>query len=100
MAPQPDGKTLREHLFAVWKATRRRPPELDLPPLPAAGVAVWEWFKALDAARGSNGWGPNPISWADLVAWQQLAGVQLTPWEAETLRALDRERMTQLNRKE
>lgn len=71
-----------------------------MPPLPAAAQRLWGWFAELDAARGSNGWGPNPIGWAELAAWQQLAGVQLTPWEAETLRTLDRVRLAQLNRKE
>ena len=33
--------------------------------------------------------GAAPIALADIVAWQTLMGVQLTPWEIETLLQLD-----------
>ena len=33
--------------------------------------------------------GPSAIGPADLLAWQQLRGLELTPWEVDTLFALD-----------
>ncbi len=30
--------------------------------------------------------GPVPLSYMEIRAWSELAGVELTPWEAETIR--------------
>lgn len=51
---------------------------------------LWETYGDLASARGSNGFAPNPIGWNELAAWQQVCGLTLTPWEAETLIHLDR----------
>lgn len=88
--PGKDGATLRHHLSVVWRATGRRPPELDVPGLPAQAAHLWDIFHELAAARGGNGYAANPVDWKDLAAWQQVCGVALTPWEAETLIHLDR----------
>lgn len=80
-AKQPDGATLRQHLqsaAAQGHAVDRR--LLSQPPREAA--ALWAAFVALHGAE--------PIKPADLQAWQQLMGLQLTPWEAETLLLMDR----------
>jgi hypothetical protein len=37
---------------------------------------------------GSNGMGPVPLSWSELLAWQQITGVELPSWEARLLRQL------------
>jgi hypothetical protein len=49
---------------------------------------LWDVFLALHSQRG-GGLGPAPISCADVLAYQQLHGVELTPWEVDSLRALD-----------
>lgn len=67
-----------------------------MPPLPAAAAELWAWFGELDAARGSTGWGPAPIGWAELDAWQRVGGQRLTAWEAGTLMALDAARLRHL----
>ena len=36
----------------------------------------------------SEGMGPFPVGYADLLAWQQCMGVQLSPWEVGVLRDL------------
>lgn len=41
--------------------------------------------------------GPAPISWRDLSAWQDMRGVTLTPWEVDTLMAMDVEAMKTLS---
>ncbi len=63
---------------------------LDGPELPADGAHVWVWFLELSAGRGSNGFGPNPISYLDLLAWSMLMGTITRPAEIEAVMALDR----------
>lgn len=87
---QPDGQTLRAHLRAAWNATGRKPPELEVPPLPRAARAVWSVFCELDDTRGGNGFGVDAINEARLLSWQQLHGVRLTPWEIQQIQRLDR----------
>jgi hypothetical protein len=50
-------------------------------------------FVALDAGRGSNGFGPNPLAHAEIDAYRRLHDIDLTPFELGCLRALDRERL-------
>lgn len=50
---------------------------------------VWDAFEQLAAARGGNGYSLNPIGWQDMLAWQQVTGAQLTPWEAECIVCMD-----------
>lgn len=85
---QPDGSPLRQHLQAAAAAGARPDPRLASRP-PAAAAALWDAYAALHATRPS-GMGPSAITASELLAWQQLHGVRLTPWEAETLQAMDR----------
>ena len=64
-------------------------PGLEAPELPPSCAWLWSAFLQLNATRGSNGMGPSAIGPADLLAWQQLRGLELTPWEVDTLFALD-----------
>jgi hypothetical protein len=73
----------------VEARTGRRPPELDTPPIPAWALHIVEWWGELNAARGGNGMGPNPIGWTDLAAWAALTGTEPSPFEVRTLLALD-----------
>ena len=84
-----EGTTFRQHLEAVAQATGETPPELIPLPIPAGCGAVWSVFLQLNARRGNNGMALSPIALADIVAWQTLMGVELTPWEIETLLQLD-----------
>lgn len=77
-------------LESVERQTGRRPAALDGPELPADGAHVWAWFLELSAGRGSNGFGPNPISYLDLLAWSLLTGTITRPAEVEAIMALDR----------
>lgn len=63
--------------------------ELALPPIPAAVVYLWATFIRLHNRRGSNGMGPNPITWADIESFMRLSGVSLAPWEIEIIEDLD-----------
>lgn len=84
-----DGTTQRAHLESVERQTGRRPSALDGPEPPVDGTHVWAWFLELSAGRGSNGFGPNPISWLDLLAWTVLTGTITRPAEINAIMALD-----------
>lgn len=89
-ARQPDGATLRDHLAVVARATGRMPDELKVPEVPSSCQSLWDVYGQLAGTVGSNGFARNPLGWRDLAAWQQVMQMPLTPWEAETLVAIDR----------
>jgi hypothetical protein len=79
---------LRDHLEAAERSTGRRPPDLDVPPLPPACADVWQLFLQLHRRRG-GGFGPQPLDESRLLAWCQLHGQHLTSWEVEAVFDLD-----------
>ncbi len=64
--------------------------ELEGPPVPQCLEYLLTWFSDLSAARSSNGFSANPISYTEMQAWAELTGIRPTPFEVECLRALDR----------
>lgn len=76
--------------MAARSGSRVAAQELQGPPCPEALEHVWEWFKALHAARGGSGFGLNPIGWGELDAFARMKGLRFTPFETEVLLALDR----------
>lgn len=89
MAPQADGRTLREHLEAVAEATGTVPARLaDHGEMPQTYAHVWGWFRDLSRRR-SAGWASNPISWVELRAWSELTGIQPDRVELALLTDLD-----------
>lgn len=52
---------------------------------------LMEYFLELNETRGSNGFGPNPITYGEVEAWSRLTGIGLQTWEVAVLRQLDRE---------
>lgn len=50
---------------------------------------IFGWFGELAAARGSSGFGANPISFAELAAWAHLTDRAPTPFEISLLRRID-----------
>jgi hypothetical protein len=57
--------------------------------MPDAMVYLWIWFCELDAGRGGNGFGLNPLSYSEIQAWTQLKRVDLAPWEVEAIKRID-----------
>lgn len=88
-ARQPDGASLREHLQSGAAQTGRADPRL-LAAVPAAGAALWQAFIDLASARPAHMGGAGAIPPSELQAWQQLHGLRLSPWEIDTLAAMDR----------
>ena len=63
--------------------------EPALPPLTAGEHIVGHLFDAGPVLH--TGMGPVPLSWSELATWQRVTGVELSPWEAQTLRRLSAE---------
>lgn len=61
----------------------------DGPALPDEAAYLWGWYCELAAARNSNGFGPVPLSFAEIDAWARLNARVLHPFELRALRALD-----------
>lgn len=79
-----------EHLAAVWDRTGVEPARLrDAPELPVSMLPLWEDFLELHQSRGSTGFGPARIGFADIDAWQRVRGVTLAPWQVDAIRRAD-----------
>lgn len=61
----------------------------DAPEVPIAGQRVWGLFLALTMGRTGNGFGPNPLSNAEIESYARMAREPIRPFEFEMLRALD-----------
>ena len=61
----------------------------DAPPTPEGCEALWGHFLELHDSRGSTGWGPARITFADVDAWQRVRGAALTRFEVENIRRTD-----------
>ena len=81
---QSDGSTLRDHLLAAARAGHAV--ELLERRAPAGTSPLWDAFASLASAR-QNG---AAIPASEIDAWQRIHGVRLTPWEVDTLVAMDR----------
>lgn len=92
---------MREHLEAIERgAPGRIVPELHPDPLPPCLEGLWDVFLALSSARAPAGMGGvAPLSYRDLVAFQDVTGIRLTPWEASALREADLAAMAALTKK-
>lgn len=78
--------------MADHEAALRRSGKLKAEPsptLPESLSDVWLAFCDLDLGRGSNGFGLNPLSWADIAAYVALNRTPLRPWHIELIRRLD-----------
>lgn len=80
---------LSDRLCEALRWQLAHPGRGDGPQVPWAGRRLWSVFLDLNAARGSNGWGPNPISHSEIEAWSRLHREPVRPWELDILRAMD-----------
>lgn len=94
-----DQEVLTEDLLAVLRWHIGNPGRTDGPEIPYAGLRVWGLFLKLHEQRGT-GFGPCPISYRDMVAFARISGEAIRPWEAEIIRALDREFLSVVNKAE
>lgn len=66
--------------------------------LPSAVAHVWAWFCELSAARTSNGYGADPITFGDIDAWARLTRLSPTPWEVALIRRIDSAILPRMNK--
>jgi hypothetical protein len=84
---QPDGDTLRGYL--QWQASASGKPDPRLTAQPPEGCAfLWATYCELSAMRQA-GMGMSAIPGVEYESWQRLNGITLTPWEIDTLKAMD-----------
>lgn len=89
-APQPDGSTLAEFGASIQEQTGSWPEDIPEPPdIPPALEHLWAWFWQLRTANPSAGFGPAPLSFGEMDAWQRVTGNRLEPWHVDTLLAID-----------
>ncbi len=85
-----DGITLREHYQGLAERTGRSFAEIaNLPEVPPGCEWLWRDFSALSAARGSTGFGPSRISWAEIDAYQRMRGLRFEQWELDAITRAD-----------
>lgn len=83
---------MRDQLQSVWRQTGHKPKELeDLIELPESCVPVWRWFIDLHNARGSNGFGVNPINYTEIKAYFDLMDILPEEWEVNLIKRFDNE---------
>lgn len=83
---------MSDHYAALEKAGLWKRPKG--PTLHPEMAYLWNAFARLHAARGSSGFGPAPISFSEIAAFDTLTAANLTAWEVEAIRALDDEYLT------
>lgn len=87
---QPDGKPLRDHLLAAAKNGAPLDPRLVAAPPPGA-EALWHTFCELaSTGRPSGLAGDRPVPPSEVQAWCAGRRVRLSPWDLDTLAAMDR----------
>lgn len=71
------------------------PEELSDYDCPEAAEHVWRWFLEISRRRSGNGFGANPISYTDVLAWSRLTCTQPSALEVEWIMDLDDARLAQ-----
>lgn len=46
-------------------------------------------FFELNSGRGSNGFGPSPLTFTEIESWTRLRQFPLTAWEVDVIKKLD-----------
>ena len=70
------------------------PPELEAPTVSPVVASLWETYHSLMKTRQSGGFGPQLLTYTELLSWQRAHRVRLLPWECETLIDMDHASMS------
>lgn len=57
--------------------------------LPESCYYIWKWFIDLDSSRSSNGFGIDPINYADVLAYFNLYDIEPMDYELQAIKKLD-----------
>lgn len=88
--PDKDGVPEREHLRQVERQTGRVPLPLISPEFPLEIQYLWSLFLELSGTRSQGHSGPLPISYQEILAWRELTGNEISPWEIEVIKRIDK----------
>ena len=96
------GSSALDHLISVYNATGIKPKELE--ELQNTDCAydvfhIWTSFMDLSATRTSNGFGPNPISYQEILSYMLTRDVSLDSEEVEMLKHIDILYLNKMNSK-
>jgi hypothetical protein len=69
------------------------------PEIPEAIEHVWDWFWELHRTRGSGMGGPEPITYLEIQAWNNLTENNIRDIEVEFLKLMDRLYLNFVNKK-
>jgi len=94
--PRSDGSTLKAHLTQAYKASGKKPKELEESRPPEAFMYLWQWFWELDHTR-DRALANSPLSYQEIYYWQKLCEIKLFPWELEALRLMDKAYIKEVN---
>lgn len=76
--------------MAIYRQTGTMPDQLaNAPMLPVGLEQLWADFTDLHQTRGSNGFGPARITFADIDAWCRVNRATLAGWQVEAIRRAD-----------
>jgi hypothetical protein len=73
----------------VEKSIGRTPEGLIGPDMPEEMIHVWDAFLSLHSGRTYGMNAPNPLSWVDIKAWDDLMRADMKEWEVRAVKALD-----------
>lgn len=80
----------RDDLIDFATAAFMGKPEKEIPDFPEEMHHVWSWFLDLSRRR-TTGMAPNAIGYSEIDAYCRLFGIEMMPWEIDTLTCLDEE---------
>ncbi len=73
-----------------WQLANVGANEFAGPEVPWGGRRVWSVFLELNGTRTGNGFGPNPISSAEIESYARIRREPIRSWELTILREMDR----------
>lgn len=71
-------------------------PDLELPEAHAAQYLIAYWQEL--GLCGASGFGPTPLTFLEIEAWQRSTALTLSPWEVLTIRRLSSEYVAMLSK--
>ena len=67
--------------MSVWRQTGKKPKLLDTPKAPDDLIYLWGYYCQIK--RGQD------VTWSELKAWSEMAGIRLKGWESETIMKIE-----------
>lgn len=86
------GATRDAHLRQVEKQLGRKLEDSrsqKLTEAPKEVIYLLQYFTEISRTRESSGYGPQPLRFSEIDAWAHLYGVELSPFEINTILDLD-----------